>query len=57
MTAGAAAAASLEDVLEVHYYDEQNHSRLARFIFLKDRSTSAAQLEKGLHPQPMEASQ
>ena len=45
------------DVLEVHYYDEQNHSRLARFIFLKDRSTSAAQLEKGLHPQPMEASQ
>jgi hypothetical protein len=43
---------ALMDVLEVHYYDEQNRSRLARFIFLKDRSISAAQLEATLRPHP-----
>jgi hypothetical protein len=44
----------LMDVLEVHYYDEKNRSRLARFIFLKDRSASAAQLEAALRPLPQE---
>jgi hypothetical protein len=47
---------ALMDVLEVHYYDEKNRSRLARFIFLKDRSTSAAQIEATLRPHPQEDS-
>jgi hypothetical protein len=43
---------ALMDVLEVHYYNEQNQARLARFIFLKDPSLSAAQLEAVLRAQP-----
>lgn len=42
----------LMDVLEVHYYDEKNRDHAARFIFLKDRSASAAQLEAILRPMP-----
>ncbi len=41
------------DILEAHYFDEKNHNRMARFIFLKNRSASAAQIEAALHPQPM----
>jgi hypothetical protein len=47
---------ALMDILEVHFYDEKNHSRLARFIFLKNRSTAAAQIENVLLPQPKEVS-
>jgi len=46
----------LMDVLEVHYYDGKNRDRPVRFVFLKDRSASAAQIEAVLHPQPKEAS-
>lgn len=41
---------TLLDVLEIHYRDDQNRSHMARFIFLKDRSNSAAHLETVLHP-------
>lgn len=47
---------ALMDVLEVHYYDDKNQARLARFIFLKDRAASAAQLEAVLRPQPQRVS-
>jgi hypothetical protein len=47
---------ALMDILEVHYHDEKNRDRMAHFIFLKDRSTSASQLEAVLRPQPNEVS-
>jgi len=46
----------LMDVLEVHYYDGKNQDRPVRFVFLKDRSASAAQIEAALRPQPKEVS-
>ena len=46
----------LMDVLEVHYYDGKNRDRPVRFVFLKDRSASAAQIEAALRPQPKEVS-
>jgi hypothetical protein len=45
---------ALMDVLEVHYYDEKNRDRPVRFVFLKDRSASATQLQEILHPKPQE---
>jgi hypothetical protein len=41
---------ALMDVLEVHYYNEKNRDCLVRFVFSKNRSTLAAQLEAILHP-------
>jgi len=45
----------LMDVLEVHYCDENNRDRPVRFVFLKDRAASAAQLEAILRPHPSTA--
>jgi hypothetical protein len=41
---------SLADVLELHYLDAKNKARVARFVFLKDRSALAEQFWQQLKP-------
>jgi hypothetical protein len=42
---------ALIDVLEIHYLDESQVNRVARFAFLKDRTPLAEQIEARLQAQ------